>query len=170
MPAPTPPSRIRIYFHTPVTDADSRPLYGSFAEARKAKRKFAESEDGENHPYPPPSSHSDYGHFDQRASTAPSVAETTSEGDWLLAAIGQDDDEIDGEDMGLHVSEVGPHDEGEEHTYEEGNWEGEDNENGGYDESGELRFSPCATGGSPIRRMHDFVSRHFRSLALCPSR
>lgn len=85
------------------------------------------------------------------------MAETTSEGDWLLAAIGQDDDEIDGEDMGLHVSEVGPHDEGEEHTYEEGNWEGDDNENGGYDESGELRFSSCATGGRPIRRRHHYA-------------
>lgn len=60
-----------------------------------------------------------------------------------MAAINQDDDDdpdAEGE-LDLQVSEIGPHGEGEEHTYTEGNWEGGDHEHGGYDGSGELRSS-----------------------------
>ncbi|KAJ7283497.1 hypothetical protein C8J57DRAFT_1432583 [Mycena rebaudengoi] len=89
-----PPSRMRIYFHTPVTAVDSHPIphNASFlgatpSDSRKGKRKKIESDDGDfeegRAPPPPP------GMNDERsASIAPSVAETTSEGDWLMAAIG----------------------------------------------------------------------------------
>ncbi|KAF7355047.1 Proteasome endopeptidase complex [Mycena sanguinolenta] len=91
-----PPSRMRIYFHTPVTAVDSHPIphNGSFSlgatpsDSRKGKRKKIESDDGDfeegRAPPPPP------GMLDDRssvpASIAPSVTEA-SEGDWLMAAI-----------------------------------------------------------------------------------
>lgn len=91
-----PPSRMRIYFHTPVTAVDSHPIphNGSFSlgaqpsDSRKGKRKKIESDDGdfeEGRPPPPPP-----GMLDDRSSVAPSVAPSaaeTSEGDWLMAAI-----------------------------------------------------------------------------------
>jgi len=123
MPAPAvippPPSRMRIYFNSPVTPDDSRPMPSgtSFsiagsdeAGSRRGKRKKSEDDDGDleegRAPPPPPGGSRlersmSVDRF-ERASTAasaePSVAETASEGDWLLAAIGEDED--DGEDDG----------------------------------------------------------------------
>jgi 20S proteasome subunit alpha 6 len=123
MPAPAvippPPSRMRIYFHSPVTPDDSRPILGgsSFSIAgseetssRRGKRKKSEDDDGDleegRAPPPPPGGSRPERSMSvdrfERASTAPSaepsVAETASEGDWLMAAIGED--EADGEDDG----------------------------------------------------------------------
>ncbi|KAJ7507456.1 hypothetical protein B0H11DRAFT_2218303 [Mycena galericulata] len=90
-----PPSRMRIYFHTPVTAVDSHPIphNGSFSlgaapsDSRKGKRKKIESDDGDfeegRRPPPPPGMHDDRSSV--AASVAPSVA---SEADWLMAAIG----------------------------------------------------------------------------------
>ncbi|KAI9433300.1 hypothetical protein H4582DRAFT_1988316 [Lactarius indigo] len=121
MPAPSvippPPSRMRIYFHSPVTPDDSRPIPNgaSFTMAgsdetgsRRGKRKKLEDDDGDLEegrapPPPPGGSRPEQSMSDdrlERASAAPSiepsVAETASEGDWLMAAIGED--EGDGED------------------------------------------------------------------------
>ncbi|KAH8996970.1 hypothetical protein EDB86DRAFT_2803849 [Lactarius hatsudake] len=121
MPAPSvippPPSRMRIYFHSPVTPDDSRPIPNgaSFTMAgsdetgsRRGKRKKLEDDDGDLEegrapPPPPGGSRPERSMSDdrlERASAAPSiepsVAETASEGDWLMAAIGED--EGDGED------------------------------------------------------------------------
>ena len=123
MPAPAaippPPSRMRIYFHSPVTPDDSRliPSGASFsiagsdeAGSRRGKRKKSEDDDGDLEegrapPPPPGGSRPERSMSDdrfERASTAasaePSVAETASEGDWLMAAIGED--EGDGENDG----------------------------------------------------------------------
>jgi 20S proteasome subunit alpha 6 len=123
MPAPAaippPPSRMRIYFHSPATPDDSRPILSgaSFAIAgaeetgsRRGKRKKSEDDDGDleegRAPPPPPGGSRPERSMSvdrfERASTAasaePSVAETGSEGDWLMAAIGED--EGDGEDDG----------------------------------------------------------------------
>lgn len=123
-----PPSRMRIYFHTPVTADDSRPVphSSSFtlgstpADSRKGKRKKLEDDDvdlEEDARVPPPPPQMTIG--DDRssiaASAAPSVAETTSEADWLMAAIeGEEEaeteielhpgDEEEGEQ--LHVSQL----------------------------------------------------------------
>ena len=108
---PPPPSRVRIYFHTPVSPDDAHPIsqtsYGS-SVARKGKRKKLEDDDGdyeEGRGAPPPPPHG--GDFDGagRDSVAPSVAETASEGDWLMAAIGEEDGDGEGAEN-LHVSEV----------------------------------------------------------------
>jgi 20S proteasome subunit alpha 6 len=123
MPAPAaippPPSRMRIYFHSPVTPDDSRPIPSgaSFSIAaaeetssRRGKRKKSEDDDGDleeaRAPPPPPGGSRPERSMSvdrfERASTAPSaepsVAETGSEGDWLMAAI--EEDEGDGEDDG----------------------------------------------------------------------
>ncbi|KAA1466011.1 hypothetical protein DENSPDRAFT_862187 [Dentipellis sp. KUC8613] len=135
MPAPSPPpSRIRIYFHTPVTPDDSHPIphgTGSFnlasssdAGTRKGKRKKLEDDDGDieerRAPPPPPGGQHERAMSVEgvdRDSVAPSVAETTSEGDWLMAAIGEDEgDEADGEGD-LHVSEVDPQADGDGSGY-----------------------------------------------------
>jgi len=109
-----PPSRIRIYFHTPVTADDSHPIphnsssfsFGAMpSDSRKGKRKKLEDDDGDleegrARPPPPPMGS---GMSDDRssvaASVAPSVAETTSEADWLMAAIveGEEEAEAEGE-------------------------------------------------------------------------
>ncbi|KAF8631219.1 hypothetical protein AX15_002550 [Amanita polypyramis BW_CC] len=121
-----PPSRMRIYFHTPVTADDSKPIphSSSFslgatpADSRKGKRKKLEDDDAdleENGRVPPPPPQMTVG--DDRssvaASAAPSVAETASEADWLMAAIeGEAETEIElhlgDEDEGerLHVSQL----------------------------------------------------------------
>lgn len=112
---PSPPSRIRIYFHTPVSADDSHPILNatSFSlglptpsDSRKGKRKKLEDDDGDleeegRGKRPPPrmggggSQMSDTASVDMdptgRGSVAPSVAETTSEADWLMAAIVQDE-------------------------------------------------------------------------------
>ncbi|KAI0829389.1 hypothetical protein BC628DRAFT_1408843 [Trametes gibbosa] len=127
-----PPSRVRIYFHTPVSPDDAHPISshssGYNSNARKGKRKKLEDEDGdyeEGRGAPPPPPH---GSGMGRDSLAPS-------GDWLMAAIGEEEveqylgngdagdfgneyDQGDGHD-GDHVmgdedaqgSEVGPDDE-----------------------------------------------------------
>ncbi|KDQ64979.1 hypothetical protein JAAARDRAFT_202226 [Jaapia argillacea MUCL 33604] len=118
-----PPSRLRIYFHTPVSSDDSQPLSqnssfslmpptsASDVSNRKGKRKKledddAEEEEGRTAPPPPRGEMMTTDSADQqdnmsvsvdgvgRESVAPSVAETASasEGDWLMAAIGDDDD------------------------------------------------------------------------------
>ena len=116
---PPPPSRMRIYFNSPATPDDSHPIPGgtSFsivgsdeAGSRRGKRKKSEDDDGDleegRAPPPPPGGSRPERSMSidrfERASTAasaePSVAETASEGDWLMAAIGED--EGDGEDGG----------------------------------------------------------------------
>ncbi|KAK7692559.1 hypothetical protein QCA50_004189 [Cerrena zonata] len=114
---PPPPSRIRIYFHTPVSADDvhtispqSSLVIPSDSSVRKGKRKKIDDddgdlEDGRGPPPPPPGMDHDTMSSTQsvdhegtetvvgRDSVAPSVAETTSEGDWLMAAIGNDDTE-----------------------------------------------------------------------------
>ena len=141
---PPPPSRIRIYFHTPVTADDAHALslqpsisHGSLESSiRKGKRKKLEDDDdGDNEdgrgPPPPPPQHSGYDHelhtsashdFDGadaavgRDSVSLSVTETGSEGDWLTAAIGEDEPEGDdgehhhGQDMGDTDAEGEPDD------------------------------------------------------------
>lgn len=127
-----PPSRIRIYFHTPVTADDSRPIphNSSFSfgvtpsDSRKGKRKKLEDDDGdlEEGRAPPPPPQMGSGMSDDRssvaASVAPSIAETASEADWLMAAIAEDEEEAEAEgeldpdgeeeDEGdqLHVSQI----------------------------------------------------------------
>ena len=126
-----PPCRMRLYFHSPVTPEDARPIPAGagmvFAPedggARKGKRKKLEDDDGDDErraPPPPPGGMHDRDRTAEmidRGSVAPSVAETTSEGDWLMAAIGEDADadaDADGETDGeLHVSEA----------YEDGHFE-----------------------------------------------
>lgn len=112
-PIDTPPSRIRIYFHTPVTAEDAQPIPHSSttnaapSDSRKGKRKKLEDDDidleeGRTQPPPP--------HMSDDRSSVASVAETASETDWLMAAIVEGEDaEHDGdeEEVGaqLHVSE-----------------------------------------------------------------
>ena len=119
-----PPSRIRIYFHTPVSPDDSHPIphsssyaYGtSPMDSRKGKRKKLEDDDGdaeEGRGRPPPprgSQMSDTASVDMdgmgRGSAAPSVAETASEGDWLMAAITEDDGDAADVEVGAHGEHV----------------------------------------------------------------
>jgi len=118
-----PPSRIRIYFHTPVTADDARPIPNSSSfsytdapsDTRKGKRKKFEDDDADGDlddgraPPPPPQM---AGLNDDRssvaASVAPSVAETASEADWLMAAI------IEGEEEAEAAGELHPPDDEEE--------------------------------------------------------
>ena len=105
-----PPSRMRIYFHTPVTADDSHPIphnSSSFSfgvtpsDSRKGKRKKLEDDDGdleEGRARPPPPQMGS-GMSDDHSSVAASVAETASEADWLMAAIveGEEAAEAEGE-------------------------------------------------------------------------
>ncbi|KAF5369980.1 hypothetical protein D9758_001320 [Tetrapyrgos nigripes] len=98
----TPQSRIRVYFHTPVTADDSHPIPHSFSlgsvgsapsENRKGKRKKLDDEDDEDaggrRKIPPPT----HAHAsDEISSVAGSIAETASEADWLMAAITEGDE------------------------------------------------------------------------------
>ena len=121
----SPPSRIRIYFHTPVTADDSRPIphnsaYGDIpSDSRKGKRKKLEDDDGdlEERRAPPPPPQMGGTINDDQLSVTASVAETASEGDWLMAAIVEGEEEgggatgdlpsEDDEDSDqLHVSEI----------------------------------------------------------------
>ncbi|KIK43224.1 hypothetical protein CY34DRAFT_804079 [Suillus luteus UH-Slu-Lm8-n1] len=107
--ATPPPSRIRIYFHTPVSPDDSHPIphnasYNAPPDTRKGKRMKLEDDDGDaeegrERPPPPRSSQVDDNvsvDLDGvgRGSAAPSVAETASEGDWLMAAIAEDEGDV----------------------------------------------------------------------------
>ncbi|KAF9263701.1 hypothetical protein L218DRAFT_980084 [Marasmius fiardii PR-910] len=117
-----PHSRIRIYFHTPVSVDDSHSAFalGSIpSDSRKGKRKKLDDDDDdgdveEGRAPPPPAG-------DRSNSVAPSVTETAaSEADWLMAAIVEGEDNqkapVNGEDDGddgerQHISEiVEPHD------------------------------------------------------------
>jgi len=113
----SPPSRIRIYFHTPVTADDSRPIphnvaYGeSPSDSRKGKRKKLEDDDGDGdledrRVRPPPQ----MGLNDDRDSAGASVGETPSEGDWLMAAI------VEGEDNEAEAAGAVSHPEDDEAT------------------------------------------------------
>ena len=121
----SPPSRIRIYFHTPVTADDSRPIphnsaYGDIpSDSRKGKRKKLEDDEGdlEERRAPPPPPQMGVTINDDQMSITASVAETASEGDWLMAAIVEGEEEGSGatgdipseddEDSDqLHVSEI----------------------------------------------------------------
>lgn len=102
-----PPSRIRIYFHTPISPDDSHPIPHNSSlppgatpmDSRKGKRKKLEDDDvdaeegRERPPLPRGSQMSDSASNEidgtGRASAAPSVAETASDGDWLMAAIAE---------------------------------------------------------------------------------
>ncbi|KAJ7688433.1 hypothetical protein B0H17DRAFT_1202981 [Mycena rosella] len=132
-----PPSRMRIYFHTPVTAVDSHPIphNGSFSlgaapsDSRKGKRKKIESDDGDfeegRGPPPPPGLHDDRSSV--AASVAPSAAETASEADWLMAAIAGeaegDSHGLDGNDDDEHPENDGATDGGGE-TDTDGNYAG----------------------------------------------
>lgn len=119
-----PPSRMRIYFHTPVTPDDARPIphtssyYGdsSTSDIRKGKRKKLEDDDGDIEqgraaPPPPPqigtngfgnsnsadaTPSTDNDRSSVPASIAPSLPETLSE-DWLMAAIVEGEEEAEAE-------------------------------------------------------------------------
>lgn len=117
-----PPSRMRIYFHTPVTPDDARPIphssnyYGdsSTSDVRKGKRKKLEDDDGDIEqgraaPPPPPQMDTNgFGNADNAASVtdndrssvpaslAPSLPDTLSE-DWLMAAIVEGEEEAEAE-------------------------------------------------------------------------
>ena len=126
---PSPPSRVRIYFHTPVTPKDSMPIphasavplglsalaipQGSPRKGKRKRRDDEEDDDAENRTSHTSAAHQDDAvsvtHPDQdgfRGSVAPSVGESTSEGDWLMAAIGEGSSEGDGPD----ASHRPPHD------------------------------------------------------------
>lgn len=107
-----PPSRIRIYFHTPVTADDSHPIphnSSSFSfgvmpsDSRKGKRKKLEDDDGDleegraRFPPPPMGSGTSDDRSSVAASVAPSIAETASEADWLMAAIVEGEEEAEAE-------------------------------------------------------------------------
>ncbi|KAF8665678.1 hypothetical protein AX16_000131 [Volvariella volvacea WC 439] len=145
-----PPSRIRIYFHTPVTPDDSRPIphnaYSSLSvvpsDSRKGKRKKVDDDDADIEegrvPPPPPQMSISEEHAD--GSVAPSVAETASEADWLMAATDGEEEaeaaqELDpdgeGDEDDMHVSHIGDAHEGDE-TAGSNPHEGEDTEIDGH--------------------------------------
>jgi hypothetical protein len=101
-----PPSRMRIYFHTPVTADDSRPIphtvSPSYEANRKGKRKKLEDDDGdleEGRAPPPPPQMSALN--EDRASVAASATTDTVSEDWLMAAI------VEGEgDAGTHEGDA----------------------------------------------------------------
>jgi 20S proteasome subunit alpha 6 len=93
---------MRIYFHTPPTADDSRPIQFSPQVTRKGKRKKEDDDEDEevrSAPAPPaPGGNADGDdqlhvtpHVEGRASVAPSATETASEADWLMAAIAEGD-------------------------------------------------------------------------------
>ncbi|KAI5124782.1 hypothetical protein M0805_005416 [Coniferiporia weirii] len=110
-------ARVRIYFHTPPSADDARPILPtpSFSDLRKGKRKKLDDDDGDADeeirapPPPPVPDRSESADGDPslvstaveqdtgvgRGSVAPSVAETVSDADWLMAAIAEG--EADGE-------------------------------------------------------------------------
>ncbi|TDL29781.1 hypothetical protein BD410DRAFT_780271 [Rickenella mellea] len=130
-----PPSRMRIYFHTPPSPDDSRPIpqtssFTTPTDSRKGKRKKLEDDDGdiEEGRVPPPrpvlggnssvgsadgmDGHSTVADGAGRDSVAPSVAETASEADWLMAAI---TDGADGADDVLEATQIDEQDHGHNH-------------------------------------------------------
>ncbi|KAJ3560027.1 hypothetical protein NP233_g11101 [Leucocoprinus birnbaumii] len=133
-----PPSRMRIYFHTPVTPDDSRPIphssnyYGepsvsSPSDVRKGKRKKLEDDDGDIEegraaPPPPPQMGSNgfgAGNSISAASTADNdrssvPASVAPSEDWLMAAIVEGEEEAEAEG----VLRPSPHD-GEDNANED---------------------------------------------------
>ncbi|KIK65581.1 hypothetical protein GYMLUDRAFT_70680 [Collybiopsis luxurians FD-317 M1] len=117
-----PHSRVRIYFHTPVSADDSHPILpNSFSigtlpsDSRKGKRKkLDDDEDGDGEDGRRPAPHISDDRSSVAASVTHSVAESGSEADWLMAAITdgeqtQPDPDADGDeddDERLHVSEI----------------------------------------------------------------
>lgn len=114
-------ARMRIYFHTPPSADDARPIAqtSSVSDVRKGKRKKVDDDEGdlEDGMRPPPHPPLSNGHEStdrnpidalhppepaehdsslERGSVAPSVAETASE-DWLMAAIADGDADAEGE-------------------------------------------------------------------------
>jgi 20S proteasome subunit alpha 6 len=148
--AASPPSRIRIYFHTPVTADDSHPIphsngssythvigggvpLGPAADSgrkgKRARRDRDDDSDGdaeEGRTRPPPPGEMDRESIaasvdmdENRGSVAPSVTmtEPTSEGDWLMAAMGEGehgtDPDADGDAQTVvddHGDELASHD------------------------------------------------------------
>jgi len=158
-----PPSRIRIYFHTPVSPDDSHPIphnssYTAPPDTRKGKRKKLEDDDGDaeegrERPPPPRSSQMDDNvSVDMdgvgRGSTAPSVAETASEGDWLMAAIAEDEGDV-GADADTVAATVDGTDEEERHAASDPHFIPATNTflNGDGDGNGELNPPFFALGG-----------------------
>lgn len=115
-------ARMRIYFHTPPSADDSRPIVPtpSASDLRKGKRKKLDDDDGDTedgHRAPPPPPHpkgsestdgtsadaapsaesNEHDTSMGRGSVAPSIAETASEADWLMAAIADGDADAEGE-------------------------------------------------------------------------
>jgi 20S proteasome subunit alpha 6 len=101
-----PPARLRIYFYTPPSFDDAQPSVGATGwswdqpdATRKGKRKKGEDEDeddaeleeGRVRPRPPGEDHDRVSVAPsvqmRSGSVAPSVAETMSEGDWLMAGL-----------------------------------------------------------------------------------
>ncbi|KAL1741086.1 hypothetical protein HDZ31DRAFT_46182 [Schizophyllum fasciatum] len=113
---PAPPPRIRLYFHTPAAaDQGGSFTYGPVSDSRKGKRKKIEDDDGDDaederkRPLPP---HLANSYHDDRssvaASVAPSVAEGSEGGDWLMAAITEGtSQESHGSEAGAPMSEDG---------------------------------------------------------------
>ncbi|KAL5487876.1 PRE5_1 [Sanghuangporus weigelae] len=111
-------ARMRIYFHTPPSADDARPILptSSISDLRKGKRKKADddegdTEDGHRPPPPPPLPNGAESIDDrltevERGSAAPSVAETTSEGDWLMAAITDGDADAEGETEAYEQTQI----------------------------------------------------------------
>lgn len=120
-------ARMRIYFHTPHTADDARPIMPTtgYSDVRKGKRKKLDDDDADAEeegrgPRPRPvTAESESRDGDSsitkpvpaeldaaagRISAEPSVAETASE-DWLMAAIGGDDDEDEDGDAETDVLE-----------------------------------------------------------------
>ena len=95
--------------HASAVPLDLSALATSQGSPRKGKRKRTEDEeddDAENRTLHTSAAHQDDAvsvtHPDQdgfRGSVAPSVGESTSEGDWLMAAIGEGSNEEDGPDV-----------------------------------------------------------------------
>lgn len=103
--------------HASAVPLDLSALATSQGSPRKGKRKRTDDEedgDAENRTSHASTTHQDDAvsvtpHPDQdgyRGSVAPSVGESTSEGDWLMAAIGEGSNQGDGPD----VSHRPPHD------------------------------------------------------------
>lgn len=105
-------SRLRIYFHTLPSPDDARLSLQSspLGDTRKGKRKKLDDDgDGDDDGLPsfPLLNENEGGHHDssasvdnnaggvERGSAAPSVTETASEADWLMAAIAEGNDEGD---------------------------------------------------------------------------
>ncbi|KAL5508082.1 PRE5_1 [Sanghuangporus vaninii] len=111
-------ARMRIYFHTPPSADDAHPILpaSSISDLRKGKRKKADDdegdiEDGHRPPHPPPLPNGAESIDDrltevERGSVAPSVAETTSEGDWLMAAITDGDADAEGETEAYEQTQI----------------------------------------------------------------